>query len=321
MLGKLIGKDSTIMKMLVREELVTKKDQEHVQGYVYIKSYSELPTKNGGTYIGGNLEAKGSMQFKIWSNAPCYTEMVNNNYADTICMVDARVNVYSGMYSLVIESCRAVEDGSSEYSASDFFEERYNSDNYWNNLCNTLKKHLSDKAYEVFNLVVSGNVREAFMTEFAAVSHHDACASGLLAHTAKVVKLATVIKIYPEVLRIVSSDLLFLGCALHDIGKTREYFNGSITEEGKRISHLTSGILILEQHREKIVELMGEVFYSELLSVVAQHHGEYGEYPRTIAAVVINQIDCLDATMTTLNESLVSVERGSQIIWDGHKVI
>lgn len=309
------------MKILLKSELVTKRDQDRVQGYVYIKNYSVQPTKNGGSYIGGNLEAKGSLPFKVWSNANCFAEMSNNNYSETICLVDARVNVFGGVYSLILESCQAVDMRNFEYAESDFYQERYNKDTYWNNLCNTLKKHVSENAYKVFELIVSGDVKDAFLLEFAAVSHHDAYVSGLLAHTTKVVKLATVIKMYPEITRIVGTDLLFLGCALHDIGKTREYHNGVMSEEGKRISHLTSGILLLEEHKNDIVELMGNDFYIDLLSVISQHHGEYGERPRTVASAVINQIDCLDAHLTTLNEMLESCEKGTQVAFDGGKLI
>lgn len=321
MLSKFIGKGENFMKILVKNDLLTMHDQEKVQGYVYIKNYSVQPTKNGGSYIGGNLEAKGSLPFKVWSSAGCFAEMSSNNYNETICMVDAKVNVYGGSYSLVLEGCRAVDMRNFEYEVSDFYQEKYNAESYWNNLCATLKKHLSENAYKVFEIVVSGDVKDAFMKEFAAISHHDAYASGLLAHTTKVVKLATVVKMYPEIVRIVGNDLLFLGSALHDIGKTREYRNGVMSDEGKRISHLTSGILMLEVHRNEIEELMGIDFYIDLLSVISQHHGEYADRPRTVAATVINQIDCLDSHLTTLNEMLEGCEKGTQIIFGGDKLV
>lgn len=321
MLSKFIGKGENFMKILVKNDLLTMHDQEKVQGYVYIKNYSVQPTKNGGSYIGGNLEAKGSLPFKVWSSAGCFAEMSSNNYNETICMVDAKVNVYGGSYSLVLEGCRAVDMRNFEYEVSDFYQEKYNAESYWNNLCATLKKHLSENAYKVFEIVVSGDVKDAFMKEFAAISHHDAYASGLLAHTTKVVKLATVIKMYPEIVRIVGNDLLFLGSALHDIGKTREYRNGVMSDEGKRISHLTSGILMLEVHRNEIEELMGIDFYIDLLSVISQHHGEYADHPRTVAATVINQIDCLDSHLTTLNEMLEGCEKGTQIVFGGDKLV
>lgn len=321
MLSKFIGKGEKFMKILVKNDLLTMHDQEKVQGYVYIKNYSVQPTKNGGSYIGGNLEAKGSLPFKVWSSAGCFAKMSSNNYNETICMVDAKVNVYGGSYSLVLEGCRAVDMRNFEYEVSDFYQEKYNAESYWNNLCATLKKHLSENAYKVFEIVVSGDVKDAFMKEFAAISHHDAYASGLLAHTTKVVKLATVVKMYPEIVRIVGNDLLFLGSALHDIGKTREYRNGVMSDEGKRVSHLTSGILMLEVHRNEIEELMGIDFYIDLLSVISQHHGEYADHPRTVAATVINQIDCLDSHLTTLNEMLEGCEKGTQIVFGGDKLV
>ena len=321
MMSSIIGKDCGLMRILVKKDLLEMRDQDKVQGYIYVKSYSVQPTKNGGSYIGGLLEAKGSLPFKVWSNAPCFSDMAINNYNETICMVDAKVNVYGGSYSLVLDSCRAVDLRTFEYQVSDFYEEKYNAESYWKTLCGTLKKHLSENAYKVFEIVVSGDVKEAFLKEFAAISHHDAYVSGLLAHTTKVVKLATVIKMYPDIVRIVGNDLLFLGSALHDIGKTREYNNGVISDEGKRISHLTSGILMLEKHREEIISLMGESFYIDLLSVISQHHGEYADHPRTVAAAVINQIDCLDSHLTTLNEMLEGCDKGTQFVFAGDRLV
>lgn len=321
MLAKFIGKGERFMKILVKNELMTMNDQSKVQGYVYIKNYSIQPTKNGGAYIGGNLEAKGTLPFKVWSGAGCFSDMSANNYNETICMVDAKVNIYGGAYSLILENCRAVDMRNFEYDVSDFYQEKYNAESFWNNLCATLKKHLSANAYKVFEIVVSGDVKDAFMKEFAAISHHDAYASGLLAHTTKVVKLATIVKMYPDIVRIIGNDLLFLGSALHDIGKTREYRNGVISEEGKRISHLTSGILMLEVHKDEIVELMGEDFYIDLLSVISQHHGEYADPPRTVASAVINQIDCLDSHLTSLNEMLEGCDKGTQIVSGGFRLV
>ena len=62
------------------------------------------------------------------------------------------------------------------------------------------------------------------------------------------------------------------------------------------------GIYMLEKHREEIINLKGEDFYYSLISIISQHHGEYGEAPRTVAAYVIHQLDCLDSTLTLLDE-------------------
>lgn len=308
------------MNILKKEELMTKMDGEFIKGYVLIKSYTKQPTKNGGSYIGGVLEAVGSMQFKVWSNADCFEDLDKYDYSDCICFVSGKVNIYNGSYSLVIETCRAIKDGDEGLSKSDFFEEKYSAESYWKNLMVTLEKNVSAEAMQVFNLIVTEDVKERFCTEFAAVSHHDNCRSGLLAHTAKIVKMCNIIKVYHNIVSRVSIDLLFVGAALHDIGKIEEYSNGVISDLGKIVSHNILGIMKIEENKDKIVELKGEEFYYGLASIIATHHGEYGEPPRTVGSYVIHLIDCLESNLTSVNQLLESVGEDGQIIVGGLKL-
>lgn len=308
------------MSILKREELIKKMDGEAVKGYVLIKSYTTQPTKNGGSFIGGTLEACGSMAFKVWSNGVCFSDLEKYDYENCICWVTAKVNIFSGAYSLIIDTCRAIKEGEDGLQKCDFYEERYSADAYWSNLNKTILKNASEEGYKVFETLFDAEVKGRFCEEFAAVNHHDNCRSGLLVHTAKVVKMCTMMKVYPEIMKRVGADLLFVGAAVHDIGKIREYSDGVISEEGKRISHNVSGILMLEKHRERIIELKDEQFYIDLLSIISGHHGEYGEKPRTVVAYTIHLLDCLDSVLTTINQQL-EVSENQQIFIEGLKLI
>lgn len=309
------------MSILVRDELIKKSDGEFVKGFVLIKAYTKQPTKTGGSYIGGSLEAKGSMQFKVWSNADCFDDMDKYDYQERVCFVSGKVNVYMGAYSLVLETCRVVDEESEGVSKSEFYEEKYSATAFWNNLMGTVKKNTTEDGFSIVEEVLNESVRERFCEEFAAVGHHDNCRSGLLAHTAKAIKIATVLKMYPSIMERVSSDLLFVSMAIHDVGKIREYNNGVISSEGKFISHNISGIMILEEHKERIIELKGESFYIELCSIVATHHGEYGEVPRTIASYIVHLIDCFESNLTSVNQLLEVTEKDNQITIGSMKLI
>lgn len=222
---------------------------------------------------------------------------------------------------MIIETCRAVEEGTEGLYKKDFYAEKYAADAYWVNLCKTVCSNISEDGSKVFEAIFNDELKERFCEEFAAIGHHDNCRSGLLAHTAKVAKVCTVIKVYPEIMSRVGKDLLFIAAAVHDIGKVREYDNGVISEEGKRISHNISGILMLEQHKDVIVDLKGEQFYTDLVSVIATHHGEYGERPRTVIAYVIHLIDCLESNLASINQQLETVEKDSQIVVEGMRLV
>ena len=49
--------------------------------------------------------------------------------------------------------------------------------------------------------MVMNPIKERFKIEFAAIAHHDACVSGLVAHTCKVVRVAQIIKFYPVLMK------------------------------------------------------------------------------------------------------------------------
>lgn len=309
------------MNILKKEELVKKMDGEFVKGFVLIKSYSKQPTKNGGSFLGGSLEVKGSMQFKVWSNGDCFEDMDKYDYQNQVCFVSGKVNVFGGAYSLILETCRAIDEASEGLSKKDFYEEKYSADSYWVSLVKTVSSNVTEEGFKVFEEIFTDELKERFCEEFAAIGHHDNCRSGLLAHTAKVVKMCTIIKVYPEIVSRVGKDLLFISAAIHDIGKVREYDNGVISEEGKHISHNISGILMLEQHKDAIIKLKGEEFYTDLVAVIANHHGEYGERPRTVVAYVIHLIDCFESNLASINQMLETTEAGNQIVLEGLKLV
>ena len=301
-------------------------DKTSIQGLVLIKDYSKLPTKTPGKYyLGGVLEAQGSLSFKVWQGT-CYNVLLESDFRNKICFIEGSVNEWQGTRSLVIQE---VSEVSPEYLAendikpTDFVSCKYSVDKYFSLLTNVLQSNLSEEAMSIFTTLINDDsiTEQKFKYEFGSLHHHDNCNGGLLAHTTKVVRLASIISMYPNITSKVNKDLLYLGCAIHDIGKVYEYNNGLISSQGKYISHLTSGILLLDKYREDIVMLMGEDFFYSLMSIVSQHHGEYGEKPRTIAAYVIHILDLLDTNLTTLDLSCESIEKGEQVKFDGLTLI
>ena len=304
-------------EILKKEELLKKSDGEYVNGCVLMKGYTKQPTKNGGFYLTGNVEAIGTMPFKVWGNAECFDGMDGYDFTNHIVFITGKVNIYNGVVGLVIETCTGAD---TEYSAADFYQSKYNAEAYWNKMITSISKRVSPEAMQVLDLLFTDEIKSKFMVEFAAVNHHDNCRSGLLAHTAKVVQLCQTVSFYDEISKRVSKDELFVGAAIHDIGKIVEYDNGVISGTGKLLSHNTIGLLMLEEKKEQIIALKGEEFYMKMLSVIAQHHGEYGERPRTVLAYVINQLDCLDSVLTSMNQQLEGNET-DQIVFDGMKLI
>lgn len=307
------------MDILQKDAILKKSDGERVTGYAYIRSYQKQPTKNGGFFMAGSMDIKGDIQFKSWSSSSAFATLTDTDLRGKICSIDAKVNEYGGSISLLIDDISVC--GNDNLKPSMFFADKYNAEVYYKNLIQTLNKYVSKEGMEVFKEVMGGGVIDRFVEEFAAVGHHDNCKSGLLAHTTKVVKAATIIRMYPEIVNRVSMDTLFIGCALHDIGKILEYSNGSVSEEGKYLPHLVSGAILVAEHKDKIVELKGIEFYNSLLSIISQHHGEFGEPPRTVAAYVISKLDALESQLTALNTKLEILDAGDQLVVESYKLV
>ena len=315
-----------MINIIKKEDLSKMYDGARVNGYLLLRGYTKQPTKNGGEFISGSAEVQGSLTFRCWSNSEAFATLASSGteYQDKICHVHAEVSIFGGVLSLVIKDIALADmsilsqEGVSE---SDFLSSLYNVDVYWKEFENTFKKNTSEKAHELFDIIFSGAIKTAFLTEFAAISHHDNCRNGLLAHSTKVVKIATVLKMYPNIYKRVGKDLLFIGAAIHDLGKIMEYNNGVISNNGKFISHTVSGVILLEEnYKEQIIEKMGVDFYMRLVSIVSCHHGEYGEVPRTVEAYVIHLVDCFESNLTSVNQLLDGVSVDQQINIEGMKL-
>lgn len=289
--------------MLDKKSVMTLTNGTIVNGLVYVKDYTKLPTKNGSNYIGGTLECIGAIPFKVWPGET-FNKMMADSYEKTICKVNAEVNDYNGTRSLIIKLIEKA-DGT-DIGCEAFFERRYDANELWTGLTNILHSNCSPQAIEVFNMVISGEVKDRFVKEFAAIYHHDNCYNGLLAHSTKVTRLAQILKFYPTLQKVIDKDTLFVGAAIHDVGKILEYSNGGISPEGKMMSHLTLGIFLVAPYKDRIVQLKGAKFYDDLMSIISQHHNEWGERPRTLIAYIIHIIDKLEAQLTTIQELVMS---------------
>jgi 3'-5' exoribonuclease len=299
-------------------------DRTPIGGVCLLQTYSKAPTKNGGFYIGGTLSTSdGSIPFKAWGSSDCFRTLDETDLKGSIVVCDAEVNIYNGQRSLIVSSVRVLTDDmltEMGLTQTDFMYSKYNVEAYWEKFDKAMEKNLSANAYEVFNTIME-KYSDRFKEEFAAMYHHDNCRGGLIAHSLKTVQIATIVSLYPNIMNWVSKDLLYLGCALHDIGKIVEYSLGDMSDEGKAVSHPVIGaVMLATEYADLITEKLGERFFYELISVVSSHHGDMGERPRTVAAYVVHKLDMIEALFTGLNEQLEDAKKGDVQQYDGYKL-
>lgn len=276
-------------------------------GEVLIKDYHIALTKNGAEYITGTILAEVSIPFKAWGNSTAFSKLKEYDYENRPCRITGEFDNFGGV-SVIISN---VDDASESYKIEDFLPVRYNTEAYSKGLQNLCKSKLSDKGYALLDKVLfSSDCYDKFKVEFAAKNHHDNCKSGLLAHTYKVLNnVILILNQYPHIAPKTEStdlqDLIIIGAVVHDIGKIWEMNYGTY-QDISIVKHQYLGAEYISKFKPEIVSTYDDIWYYNLISILLQHHGEFGEDCKTVYAQVVHMADKLDADLTTLNDSIAN---------------
>lgn len=293
------------------KHIVFTKKGDNVISPVIVKEYSVKPTKNGGEYIEGVLQCGKAFSFKVWSSSAAFTELRKYDYKGRVAVINGSFDDYNGIQSIIIDTISA----SSEYTPEQFLEVKYNKDAFYEALKQTVAKQCSSKGVELLSKMffTDEELTKAFCLEFAAKSHHDNCMSGLLAHTFKAVSmLSWVLAMYPAlvcsdenkaIIDADKKDLFIIGMVLHDIGKVKELNMGVYTSESV-VTHNVLGMDLLYKFRDEIEATYSPMWFRYLQSILSQHHGEWGERPKTVYSYIIHKVDEMEAKCTELSTKI-----------------
>lgn len=301
------------MNVILRSQLENGRHGEAIYGVCLIKGYSVKLTKTNKEYIEGQLQSGSIINFKAWGTSSAFAKLKSENYEIIPALVQGNFDEYNGNVSIVLNDVVAVEG----FTADQFLEEKYNSEAFLNGVKQIISTSVSAKGIELVNKVLFNNeaLLSKFAVEFAASYHHDNCKSGLLAHTYKGLCLIPwVLSTYPSLScnatvdgGLIKStdrvDLLYIGYLLHDIGKVQEMHTGVYTPISF-LTHRVLGLDLLFEFKSDIIEAYGELWFRELEAILVQHHGEYDDKCRTVSSYIIHKIDCFEANMQNLTQSL-----------------
>ncbi len=148
------------------------------------------------------------------------------------------------------------------------------------------------------SVLADPRLEDRFMIEGAAIRHHDNVFGGLANHTLKMLNILRAVLENNPALR-VSADLLVFSIFMHDIGKVFEYHNLEMGEFWFA-NHRVRGIEFLASLKDEVIRRYDESFYRQVQSVIAGHHGLYGDHPTTVAATIVHYIDVLESQTTEL---------------------
>lgn len=313
------------MNIITQDQLKGLQASQAINGIVLIKDYSIQTTKHGKEYIVGKLQSGIDMSFKAWGNSAAFTKLKNEAYENVPAYIMGNGDDYGGVMSLVLDTVQAV-DG---YTPDQFFLMKYNINAYWEALIKSVASVVQPKGLELCNKLLFENaeVAERFKVEFAARSHHDNCKGGLLAHTYKVVTMTVrVLSMYQGITAkhgvqdADMRDLMVIGALLHDIGKILEMQFGAY-QPGAIVTHKYLGAEMIAALKPEIVAAYDEDWYYQLISIILEHHGEWGEKPKTVLAQVIHLVDCFDAHITDITQAVEAVDGYGTIRYEGEYLI
>lgn len=292
-----------LAQMLTQETLTSLKSGQTASGVVLIRDYAIKIAKNGSEYISGTFQSGTTMYFKAWGNTSAFRSLKEFDYRNVPTLITAQADDFGGTISLNFDVVTKAEG----YTLDMFLPNKYNIEAYWEAFRNNAAVLVSDKGIQVLNMVLFENqpLVERFKLEFAAMSHHDNCKGGLLAHTYKALLLMKyVCKQYETATAARGkdyTDLLYIGTILHDIGKTIELQMGVYQPESI-VTHAYLGMEIISQFKDEIIELYSADWYYELASILLQHHGDFGMPCKTVSAYLVHRVDEFESSLTLLSQ-------------------
>ena len=305
-------------KLLNKEEILQQADKELVKGISILSSYSVQTAKNGKEYYNGTLKAQGNLEFKVWGGS-LFDQLKAEDYTGIPVYVEAEVNVWNDTKSLILKKVVAVDVVDLGIDITPLDPTKYDIAANEKEFYSLLKEELSPNGFELFKRIYN-RIRKEFRSEYAAVKIHDAYRGGLLAHTLKMLKVLQFIwNTYPNIRENMNKDLVFIGLAVHDMGKILEYNNGTRTEIAFATHNFLGQEILFEFKKDIVegfeapvkgsdepivVEPFGNDFYYRLQAIIQQHHGEFGEPCHTVESYLVHLVDMFESRVEIFEESL-----------------
>ncbi len=283
-----------------------------VEGYAVVKQCDKKTAKNGNPYLDIVLSDKeGEIFAKLWD----YNETSHGKYEpDDFVKVRGNISQYNGRDQLRIERIRPVTSGDG-VDVSDYVKSAdYSGTEMYDYLVKTVTGFKDDDLKKIVLYLFEEN-KERILYFPAAFRLHHAIRSGLLMHTASIVKLCeSICQVYPFVNR----ELLVSGAILHDIAKTEEFnvkdtgIASGYTVEGNLIGHLVMGAMMVKEAGKKLgIDSEKSML---LQHMILSHHGEpeFGAAvrPLFLEAELLSQLDLMDARIYEIMDAVSNIEKG-----------
>jgi len=299
---------STETKATTRQFVTDLSDGQRVDD-VFLASEKQLrPNRAGNLYLQVRLSDRtGSMTCMMWNAEQRDYDSISNG---DFVRVQGSAQLFNSNMQVIAKSLERV---STDAVSSEDFETVSDAD--IRILIERLASHLrSMDNVHLRNLAETIMVDDELIARFkrcpAGIKNHHAWHGGLLEHVVQLIDLAAAVApMYGEV----DSDLLIMGCLLHDIGKTDELTyepDFGYSDAGQLLGHLVQGVTILDRKIADCEKQTGEEFPKELAlqlrHMIVSHHGQLDmgspRVPMTTEAIVLHFLDNMDAKLASIRQ-------------------
>jgi len=188
-----------------------------IEGYYILKEASQRTTTAGKPYLAGKLgDRDGMIDFVNWD----YAGIINGEDTGHVVKVRGEVNDYRGSPQLSVSRIRRARNADG-WRVEDLVPTAPIDREAVMAEVRALAESVEDEDYRRVALAMLEKYGEAFSVIPAAKSFHHSFVSGLLMHTANMLRTADFLaSLYPET---VNRSLLLTGTLLHDFAKTEEF--------------------------------------------------------------------------------------------------
>ncbi len=285
---------------------------DQVEGFYILKGVYPKTAANGKPFLNATLADKsGTIEARVWN----YSGPIGTGDEGKVVKIRGEVSEFRGASQVVIEKIRLAEQDD-PYNVSDLVPVAPIDVDGTMQEVEQLIRTIADSDYQKICLQMMQEHYAALRSIPAAKSVHHSFVSGLLMHTANMLKIANFLAgVYADV---VDRSLLLAGTFLHDFAKEKEFTFSQLglatnySVKGQLLGHLVMGA-------QEVAEVAKRLGVPEDKSVLLQHmilshHGE----PEFGAAVVpvcaeselLSEIDKIDSRMEIYRESMEGLEVG-----------
>ena len=272
---------------------------DEVEGFYVLKAAYPKTTATGKPFLSASLsDRSGSIEIKVWD----YSGPISSADEGNVVKIRGTVSEFRGTPQITVDRIRLADDNDT-YDLSALVPVAPIDVDTTMAEVERLISSITDADYRKICSTMMARHKESLKTIPAAKSVHHGFISGLLMHTAAMMKTADFLAgLYVD---IIDRSLLLAGTFLHDFAKEKEFtFSqlGLVTEysvKGQLLGHLVMGA-------QEVAAVASELGLPEDKSVLLQHmilshHGEpeFGAAVKPICAEseLLSQIDMLDSRM------------------------